>query len=600
MAVRIGLIGPLEVFSGGAEVTPSQPKIRQLLALLAVNTGTVVRLETLTAELWGQAPTEKLTRAIRTYISELRRLLHASPDCELVHTRRVGYRLHLDPSADLDVQTLHDFRATAEKQLRHKSLSEASRTLRSAVELCRGEALSDVSLGPILREHKTRLDSARAGVLDLYLRTCLELGRPDAVLEQADRIAREDTRHEEVYASLLLALAASGQHAEAAETYHALRRKRIERTGMEPGPVLRKAFQRVVGGEPDPAAPRRAGVVPAQLPPEPLDFLGFDRELRAVSAALTSADRPRVVAVVGSPGSGKTTFCARVANQASGYFPDGQLHVDLDRCGIAEALGGFLTALRPDAEIPDNTQHRARLFREWTRDKRVLVFADNVRSADDFDLLRPGSATSGLLLACPLRLPVETGTAILDLPRMSRENLLELFAARAGHARIGREQEEARALVNRCFGLPLAVSALAAQLRVRPHWSLAKLLGRLSGVAGMDLLAAGGFDFRASVARCAKALTDTEFDGLAAIVRHGPRPEALSVSWTAGALGTTPEVAEHLLERLVEVRLADPVSAGEAPGCYRYRVNPLYQLAVREIPGRSPIAVRHLASASSA
>ena len=581
------MLGRLEVARHGENVTPPQPKLRQLLSLLALDSETVVRSGAITAELWNLPVSDKLTRTVQTYISQLRGLLPVSTGCLLTHTPRVGYQLRLPSSSSLDVRQFLSLRDLAEKQ----APQDAVGSLLSALDLCRGEVLSDVSLGPVLSEHKTRLDALRIGVLERYLELQLELGDAQAVLAQSDRITKEDSRHESIYASLMLGMIALGRRAEATEIFYALRKRRVEQSGLEPGPAVQKVVHQLFDGEPAPALVRHSGVraAPAQLPMDLPDFVGFTRELKLAESTL---EHKPVLGIVGSPGSGKTSFCTHLTNRLSGRFPDGQLHADLDQVSAADALAGFITALRPGDYVPANTHERMRLFRDRTEELKVLVSLDNVREVRDVAMLRPGSARSAMVLCLPFRLPLDQGTNVVELPPMSRDDLLELLAAKIGSTRVAREPQEARALVARCAGLPLAVSAIASQLRVRPHWSLARLLHRVA--AGVR--SSGFAGLFASVERTLAALTDAERSQLATLTGARAEPEALSVHYAATTLAITPLDAEQLLERLVEIRLADPVAAtAQPPESYRrYRVNPLYQLITRELlPEDRPEGLLH-------
>ncbi|GAA2785188.1 BTAD domain-containing putative transcriptional regulator [Saccharopolyspora taberi] len=557
MSLRINVLGPLEVLRGDEIVTPSQPKLRRLLVLLAAEPGSVVRIETITRELWGTAPTDKHCRTIQTYVSQLRKVI--CPAGALTHVSRVGYRLD---GARLDLGDL----------LAHRDAEEPDT---SALALCRGEALADVSLGPVLEQHKARIDAIRIDVLDRYLRSCLRQERPQAVLDQADRITREDGRHEGLYTSLLLAFAAVGRRSEGIDVFHRLRRKRLDDGVGEPGPSVQAAYREVLAESPADTA--RLCEAPAQLPPDPAGFAGFTRELRIAEAALTG--EPGAVAIVGSPGSGKSAFCARLANRVSHLFPDGQLHADLSVQNASEALAGFLKALRPDDRVPDNLHERVRRFQDCTTGARILVFADNVGDRAEAALLRPNSPVGAVLLACPSRIPVDLATTIVELPRLGTRELLEMFAFRVGDTRIEREPEEARALLTRCSGLPIAVASLASLLRRRPHWSIARVLRRVRE----NRLAFGDDELARSVRRVLTALGRTEREALFELVRRAPEQESMSVRWAAGVLEVPVGEAEQILERLVEHRLTDPVVTDSVSAASRYRIDPLYRSAVREI-----------------
>ncbi|GAB3501828.1 BTAD domain-containing putative transcriptional regulator [Amycolatopsis cihanbeyliensis] len=598
MTVRIKLLGPLRVEHGDEVVTPSQPKLRQLLGLLAINAGTVVRTETITDELWGSEPCVKLARIVQTYVSQLRKLLGSSTSDSYVlsHTPRVGYVLHVGSAAYLDVDDFLRLRDRAERELAAEETEPAADTLLAGVRLCRGEVLADVSLGPVLRAHKSRLDTTRVAVLDRYLRTRLELGNAEAVLAEADRVVREDTRHEELYANLMRAFAAVGQRAEATDLFHDLRKKRVRESGLEPGQAVRAAFQQVISEEPaGMAAPSRsatvAAEVPAQIPPDNVAFRGFGAQLDGAATALTRARRvrPATLAVVGAPGVGTSTFCVHLANRTGEAFPDGQLYADLATAAPAEVLGGFIHAFRPDLSIPDNMHQRVRLFRKLTAGKRVLVVLDNVREGVDVAALQPGSPAGGMLLGCSSRMSEEVITSVVELPKLGGGELYELLSSGIGRGRVAREPEAARSLVAWCSGLPLVAALIVALARLRPHWSLARLLHKVTSTDSLVELPTGSLDLVASVQRSTRALCSGEWAALVDLERHHPGPGSISVDWTARTLDISAPAAESLLERLVEIRLADPVPPGRnmPQASYRYRIDPLYLRAVRHLAARA-------------
>ena len=82
------------------------------------------------------------------------------------------------------------------------------------------------------------------------------------------------------------------------------------------------------------AAPRQAtgrgrGTVPRQLPPSAADFVGRGDELRELNGALTrrgpAGETVPILAILGTPGVGKTALAVHWAHQVAGRFPDGQL-----------------------------------------------------------------------------------------------------------------------------------------------------------------------------------------------------------------------------------------------------------------------------------
>ncbi|WP_181043272.1 BTAD domain-containing putative transcriptional regulator [Actinokineospora auranticolor] len=586
MTIRIEIVGALRGSLDGAAVTPSQPKLRRLLALLAANPGTVVRHETITEELWSGPPSAQLARIVQTYVSQLRKLFGTSDVC--AHTPKVGYRLALSPPDYLDTEHLLRLRDTAEAHLRAQDPRAAADVLGAAVDLCRGEVLSDVSLGPVLRREKARLDLVRVGVLERYLRVQLDLGHPEAVLAQVDRVVREDPRHEQLYASLLLGFALAGQRARATDLFHEVRTRLARESGLEPGQALRSAFERALRDEPGRSGPTAVGppgVRPLRgtrqrpeqvLPAGPVFGHGPQLEF-----AVSELRRSPVLAVVGAPGVGTSTFCARVSDQARGDYPDGRLLADFAEHSPVEILGSFLRALRPGAPVPDGLSARARLYHRHTRDSRLLVVLDNVVECTDLTALTPASPDSTVLLGCAAR---PSGIPAVDLPRLPVEDLLALFASRVGQSRVDREPSAAWSLMTRCGGLPLVAAVLADLARYRPHWSLGRLAQRL---ATDPPLAAGKLDLPAAVARSAAGLDRVQWSALIRLAHREGRPEALSADWVARALELSVPASTELLDRLTALRLADPAPRGPRADT-RYRLDPLYLRAIRELCARSP------------
>src|ERR1044072_2538885 len=94
------LLGPMEMVDDrGQPHIPVGPKIRQVLALLALNAGKVVEVDLLIHELWSENEPKDVVKTLQTHIYHLRRiLLRMGPAvAQLVVTRAPGYLLRADP-----------------------------------------------------------------------------------------------------------------------------------------------------------------------------------------------------------------------------------------------------------------------------------------------------------------------------------------------------------------------------------------------------------------------------------------------------------------------------------------------------------------------
>jgi DNA-binding SARP family transcriptional activator len=93
------------------------PKQRAVLALLALDAGRVVSVDRLVEGLWRDRPPEQASVSVRSYTSNLRRILDVP-----IENRRPGYVLVVDPS-DVDV-----YRRTSTSHCRRKESVPPART----------------------------------------------------------------------------------------------------------------------------------------------------------------------------------------------------------------------------------------------------------------------------------------------------------------------------------------------------------------------------------------------------------------------------------------------------------------------------------------
>src|SRR5947209_7618273 len=94
--MQFGVLGPLLVQEEKGPVKLPSAKQRALLAILLLETPTVVPAERLVDELWGDDPPPTAAKALQVHISQLRRAL--GPKQPIV-TLPNGYALHIDRAA---------------------------------------------------------------------------------------------------------------------------------------------------------------------------------------------------------------------------------------------------------------------------------------------------------------------------------------------------------------------------------------------------------------------------------------------------------------------------------------------------------------------
>src|SRR5262245_15147926 len=102
MAVKIQVLGPLEVLVDGRALPLGPHRQRALLALLVLRANQVVTTERILEELWGDEAVDK-ERALWVYVSRLRSALEPGRvqrgESNVIRTRDRGYVLEVEPAS---------------------------------------------------------------------------------------------------------------------------------------------------------------------------------------------------------------------------------------------------------------------------------------------------------------------------------------------------------------------------------------------------------------------------------------------------------------------------------------------------------------------
>ncbi|MFD7064575.1 ATP-binding protein [Streptomyces sp. NPDC059906] len=375
-----------------------------------------------------------------------------------------------------------------------------------------------------------------------------------------------------------------------------------ELSGTVHGPVVQAGA--VYGGIHFGPRPAAVEPTPWQLPPL-VRVIDRTRELATLErhrARAAREDRPVLASLSGLGGVGKTTVALSWLYTLRSRFPGGQLHADLGAQSPegpehpAEVLARFLRAFGvPAQQIPARLSERTALYRSLTAVRRLVVLLDDAATAAQVRPLLPagGSVT---VVTSRRRLPGLTvdGCCPVQLEPLGPEAAVELLADTLSDGRVSEQPEDARALVELCAGLPLAVRVAGARLASRPGrhiGTMVRALGeerrRLEALAidgDHDVLATLDVSYRAlpvSAARLYRLLglhPGREFDGSVAAALCAADGEA------AGLLDVL-----HDASLLVE-------AAGE-----RHRFHDLVRLHARakadeeESPPEREAAVRRIA-----
>ena len=239
------ILGPLEVWDNGTEVSLGGPKPRALLAGLLLHPNEVVPTDRLIDELWGEDSPEDAAAALRVNVSRLRRAL--PPD--LLTTRAPGYVLRVEPD-ELD---LHRFERLVDegRSLLTRGLAvDASARLQDALSLWRGPALADFAYESFAQAPIARLEEIRLAALELRIEADLALGRHDELVGEIAALVAEHPLRERLRIYLMTALYQSGRQAEALNAYQDARRALVDGLGIDPSPALQELERAILRQDP--------------------------------------------------------------------------------------------------------------------------------------------------------------------------------------------------------------------------------------------------------------------------------------------------------------------------------------------------------------
>jgi tetratricopeptide (TPR) repeat protein len=331
------------------------------------------------------------------------------------------------------------------------------------------------------------------------------------------------------------------------------------------------------------------GVVPAQLPPDIIDFTGRDDEVAALSGRLKPVSDGGAVgvrtvaisAIGGKPGIGKSALAIHLAHQLVDEFPDGQLYVDLrgnrpERLTAPEVLSQFLRELGVVNEqaLMDFDEQVAR-YRTLLAGRKLLVVLDNAADPIQVRPLLPGSPTCAVLITSRSSFHSLEGAAPLTLDVLAPQIAVELLGKLAGPERVAREPSTARKIAEYCGNLPLALRIAGAKLAARPGWPLDTLATRLADERRrLSELQAGDLEVRASFTLSYRDLSrvDARVFRLLGLLDGPDVTRSVVAALTGGGL----EDSQQSLERLVDAQLL------ETPGPDRYRLHDLLRLFAQE------------------
>lgn len=314
-SVRLQILGPLRIWRDGVELYVGPPQQAYLLALLAARVGRPTSAAELVDLIWGDEAPASALNVLHKYVGALRRLLEprlpARESGSHLLRRGNGYLFLAGPGA-LDLVDFRESVAAARVERSQDRYDSALEHYARALELWTGAAGDGLAQGPGAL-------AIFAGLNDEFFEACtaaaelaVQRGSPERVVAALQRAAAIAPLHEPVQAALVTVLGAAGRQGEAVATFHAVRARIVDDLGLDPGPALQAAHQRVLSQTPM--------HVPAQVRPPGAGLVGRTEELALLRQTVDSAfDGSTALAVVeGEPGVGKSRLLQEARTEAEG------------------------------------------------------------------------------------------------------------------------------------------------------------------------------------------------------------------------------------------------------------------------------------------
>ena len=243
-SLEFRLLGPIEVRLGGEAVSLGGLRQRALLALLCLNRGTVVAVDRIVDELWGESPPASARHMVEVYVSKLRGLF--GPHALL--TRSPGYVMEVE-SQSVDVSRFEGLLAEGEEALAMAEPKVAASRFIGALALWRGPALADFTFEPFAQAEIARLEELKLMAEERRIDAELALGTSAEIVTELEQLIARAPFRERFRAQLMLALYRAGRQADALETYRRARQVLVEDLGVEPGQELRDLERAVLAQE---------------------------------------------------------------------------------------------------------------------------------------------------------------------------------------------------------------------------------------------------------------------------------------------------------------------------------------------------------------
>lgn len=255
MHLRVDLLGPLQLTVGGRSLAPGGPKLRGIIAMLALAGGRVVSVDDLLYGVWGEDLTDNARNTLQYHVSTFRKRLNEAGAGDALVNRDPGYSLQC-------ATDVADFSRAARgiSEPTGAAAEQSSADLTEALNLWRGVALADLREFEFAEARAVALEGQRLACLEAWADAELACGRADALVPALQDLVTEHPTRERLWEQLMLALYRTGRQDAALAAYQSARHALDRELGVAPSARLEQLQVAILSHDP---ALTPAGAAPA-------------------------------------------------------------------------------------------------------------------------------------------------------------------------------------------------------------------------------------------------------------------------------------------------------------------------------------------------
>jgi len=595
MIIRV--LGPIEMSRAGELIPLGAAKQRAVLAVLAMEAGRCVGVDSLIDRVWGTDPPDRPRASLHAYTSRLRgALAQAGHDAgrSALKFLPAGYLLAIDP-AQVDLHQARHLAAAAAAA----DPEEAAAMMAKALRGWGSRPLAGID-GEWAAAKRAALVRERICLIVRYADIQLSLGRHVQLLDEIMSLSSEYPTEEQLAALSMITLYRCGFRNESLKTYLRLRECLVHELGVEPCTELQALQRSILTGtipvavRPEPFASASRSAPPMQLPHRLADFCGRDQEIAELARCIREAPPgiTPVISIRGAAGIGKSALAIEVAHRLADRYPDGQLYIRFrpGYQGAAEPVperiaSFFLGALGAPGvsagSVLDGYGGASASFRSVLAGRKVLILLDDATAASDVIPLIPAGPGCAVLATSRGQALGSHASASITLGPLRGAAAITLISQIAGRKRVVADPIAAAKIAELCGHHPLALRIAGLRLAGRPDWRLTVLAKRLTEESTrLDELRFGELSMRDSLSASYASVVASAPDPLPARLFRlfGLWDDGEVDAETIAATASVPvETAELALDDLLYEHLIEP------SGLSHYRIGVLARLYAWEL-----------------